>query len=202
MAGPALCAAAVLLLCLLTVTCRHAAVKVPEQPPCPLLHTASFLAFLSTPVHLSDAPSTYTPLQVAVLDEVQMVGDPGRGWAWTRALLGLRAREVHVCGDPAALPLLQQLAEQCGDELQVKGGRGARGCACCCGCCASCCVAAMPAVPAALPVPVPAVPACPVLLVLLATPCVCSPAETHPRQLLAHTCSCLRMLRDCLPASL
>ena len=33
--------------------------------------------------------STETPVEVAVLDEIQMLGHPERGWAWTRALLGL-----------------------------------------------------------------------------------------------------------------
>lgn len=33
-------------------------------------------------------------VQVAVIDEVQMLGDRTRGWAWTRALLGLAAHEV------------------------------------------------------------------------------------------------------------
>ena len=27
---------------------------------------------------------------VAVIDEIQMIADPGRGHSWTRALLGLR----------------------------------------------------------------------------------------------------------------
>lgn len=27
--------------------------------------------------------------QVAVIDEIQMMGDPARGWAWTQAVLGL-----------------------------------------------------------------------------------------------------------------
>lgn len=27
--------------------------------------------------------------EVAVIDEIQMIRDPSRGWAWTRALLGL-----------------------------------------------------------------------------------------------------------------
>jgi len=27
--------------------------------------------------------------EVAVIDEIQMMRDPQRGWAWTRALLGL-----------------------------------------------------------------------------------------------------------------
>ena len=37
--------------------------------------------------------------QVAVIDEIQMVKDYQRGWAWTRALLGVPAKEVHVCGE-------------------------------------------------------------------------------------------------------
>ncbi|KAL6756530.1 P-loop containing nucleoside triphosphate hydrolase protein, partial [Haematococcus lacustris] len=57
--------------------------------------------------------------EVAVLDEVQLLGDASRGWAWTRALLGLPALQLHVCGDPGALPLLRQLVTECGDVLQV-----------------------------------------------------------------------------------
>lgn len=38
-------------------------------------------------------------------------------------MLGLPAEVVHVCGDPAALPVLRALAEECGDELEV-GDRG------------------------------------------------------------------------------
>ncbi len=49
-----------------------------------------------------------------------MIGDRGRGWAWTSALLGLRALTIHVCGSPGVLPLLTQLARDCGDELQVR----------------------------------------------------------------------------------
>ena len=36
---------------------------------------------------------------VAVIDEIQMIGDEDRGWAWTRAFLGCQADEVHLCGD-------------------------------------------------------------------------------------------------------
>ena len=36
-------------------------------------------------------------VDVAVVDEVQMVASPDRGWAWTRALLGLPAAELHLC---------------------------------------------------------------------------------------------------------
>jgi ATP-dependent RNA helicase SUPV3L1/SUV3 len=55
--------------------------------------------------------------EVAVIDEVQMMSDEYRGWAWTRAFLGLQADEIHVCGDPSAVPLLRSICAQTGDEL-------------------------------------------------------------------------------------
>ena len=58
-------------------------------------------------------------VDVAVLDEVQMIGDKHRGFAWSRALLGLPANEVHVCGDISALELVEWMAEQTGEEVEV-----------------------------------------------------------------------------------
>ena len=58
-------------------------------------------------------------LDCAVLDEVQLLADPQRGWAWTRAYMGLAAKELHVCGEPAALPAVQALADMCGDTVEV-----------------------------------------------------------------------------------
>lgn len=46
-----------------------------------------------------------------------MMSDEYRGWAWTRAFLGLQADEVHVCGDPSAVPLLRSLCAATGDIL-------------------------------------------------------------------------------------
>ncbi|XP_037089380.1 LOW QUALITY PROTEIN: ATP-dependent RNA helicase SUV3 homolog, mitochondrial-like [Pollicipes pollicipes] len=60
------------------------------------------------------------PYEVAVIDEIQMLRDPQRGWAWTRALLGVVAEEVHVCGEPAALELVQRMALCTGEELEVR----------------------------------------------------------------------------------
>lgn len=59
-------------------------------------------------------------VDVAVLDEYQLLGDSSRGWAWTRALLGLPARTVHVCGDASAIALLEQITAETGDTLTVK----------------------------------------------------------------------------------
>lgn len=48
-----------------------------------------------------------------------MIKDPIRGWAWTRALLGLAADEVHLCGEAAALSVVRDLLETTADELEV-----------------------------------------------------------------------------------
>ena len=59
-------------------------------------------------------------VDVAVIDEIQMIADESRGWAWTRALCGLPAKELHLCGDPSALPLVRELVKVMGDELVEK----------------------------------------------------------------------------------
>ena len=58
-------------------------------------------------------------VDVAVVDEIQMIADPGRGHAFTRAILGIPASTIHVCGDPAALPLLRQLVQDTGESTSV-----------------------------------------------------------------------------------
>ena len=57
--------------------------------------------------------------EVAVIDEIQMLANKERGWAWTAALLGLKAREVHLCGEERTVPLLRELAVSMGDDLVI-----------------------------------------------------------------------------------
>ncbi|XP_034487891.1 ATP-dependent RNA helicase SUV3 homolog, mitochondrial [Drosophila innubila] len=64
--------------------------------------------------------SVNTPYEVAVIDEIQQIRDPQRGWAWTRAFLGLIANEVHVCGEPGALQLLEKICETTGETVEVR----------------------------------------------------------------------------------
>ena len=59
-------------------------------------------------------------VDVAVLDEIQMIGDTYRGHAWTRALLGVPASEVHVCGDGSALDLVKWLSREMGEEFELR----------------------------------------------------------------------------------
>ncbi|KAL7270595.1 RNA helicase [Rhizina undulata] len=58
-------------------------------------------------------------MEVAVLDEIQMIGDEDRGWAWSAALLGIRAKEVHLCGEERTVEIISKLADLVGDKLHV-----------------------------------------------------------------------------------
>ncbi|XP_075972723.1 suv3 RNA helicase [Anticarsia gemmatalis] len=58
--------------------------------------------------------------EVAIIDEIQMIGDRGRGWAWTRAILGLQADEIHLCGEAGSIHLIEEICNTTGEELQVR----------------------------------------------------------------------------------
>ncbi|KAF2129295.1 ATP-dependent RNA helicase SUV3 mitochondrial precursor [Dothidotthia symphoricarpi CBS 119687] len=60
-----------------------------------------------------------TPFDVAVIDEIQMISHPERGWAWTQAFLGLQAKEIHLCGEARTVPLMRELCALVGDEVHV-----------------------------------------------------------------------------------
>ncbi|MEI8346411.1 MAG: DEAD/DEAH box helicase [Pseudomonadota bacterium] len=55
-----------------------------------------------------------------VIDEIQMISDPQRGWAWTRALVNMMCPEVHICGDHTVLDLVKEIVKLCGDTLEIK----------------------------------------------------------------------------------
>lgn len=63
--------------------------------------------------------SVDAPYDVAVIDEIQMIGSEERGWAWTQAVLGLKAKELHLCGEERTVPLIRELAAAMGDDLQI-----------------------------------------------------------------------------------
>ncbi|KAK6008003.1 hypothetical protein QM012_004817 [Aureobasidium pullulans] len=58
-------------------------------------------------------------VDVAVIDEIQMIGNAERGWAWTQAVLGVKAREVHLCGETRTVPLIRELCASIGEKLVV-----------------------------------------------------------------------------------
>lgn len=58
-------------------------------------------------------------VDVAVIDEIQMMGDEDRGWAWMQAFLGVQAKEVHLCGELRTVPLIQELCATMGEKLEI-----------------------------------------------------------------------------------
>ena len=60
-----------------------------------------------------------TPYDVCVIDEAQMIADKQRGWAWTRAILGVLAPEIHICMAPEALDIVIKLIKDCNDTYEV-----------------------------------------------------------------------------------
>jgi ATP-dependent RNA helicase SUPV3L1/SUV3 len=64
--------------------------------------------------------STKEEFDVVVIDEIQMIEDGERGYAWTRALLGIRCREIHVCGGLEAVNVVRRLVDACGDEFELR----------------------------------------------------------------------------------
>ncbi|KAL7123998.1 hypothetical protein ABFS83_14G019100 [Erythranthe nasuta] len=71
----------------------------------------------SVTVEMADVSSDYT---CAVVDEIQMLACRTRGFSFTRALLGISADELHLCGDAAAVPLIQEILQSTDDNVDVK----------------------------------------------------------------------------------
>lgn len=55
-----------------------------------------------------------------VIDEVQMIDDRDRGWAWVNAIIGAPARKVIMTGSVNALKAVQQLSKYLEEPLHVR----------------------------------------------------------------------------------
>lgn len=58
-------------------------------------------------------------VDIAVVDEIQLIADQDRGWAWTQAVIGMPAREIIMTGSTDALPFITRIAQMTGDDLEV-----------------------------------------------------------------------------------
>jgi len=56
---------------------------------------------------------------IAVIDEIQMIDDSQRGAAWSRAVLGVRAREIHVCGAINGKNIIKKILDDCNDHYEI-----------------------------------------------------------------------------------
>ena len=64
--------------------------------------------------------STNTPIDVAVIDEAQMIFDNSRGWAWTQAIVAVPAKEVIIICSAYAVPAIESLLGLCGERCTVR----------------------------------------------------------------------------------
>ncbi|MEA3553151.1 MAG: helicase-related protein [Campylobacterota bacterium] len=58
-------------------------------------------------------------VDVCVIDEVQMLADDDRGWAWVNAILGSPASKVIMTGSVNALDIVKKIASYLGEELEI-----------------------------------------------------------------------------------
>jgi ATP-dependent RNA helicase SUPV3L1/SUV3 len=73
------------------------------------LHTASTIEMMN--------PSKQ--IDVAIIDEIQMLQDPDRGSAWTAALVGVPARQVFVCGSNAVTDICLRVIENLNETVEI-----------------------------------------------------------------------------------
>ncbi|WIT13349.1 helicase-related protein [Paucibacter sediminis] len=64
--------------------------------------------------------NTNKPIDVAVIDEAQMLFDLYRGWAWTQAIVAVPANEVIIICSAYAVPAIENLLGLCGERCTVR----------------------------------------------------------------------------------
>jgi ATP-dependent RNA helicase SUPV3L1/SUV3 len=63
--------------------------------------------------------NTSKPIDVAVIDEAQMIFDTSRGWAWTQAIVGVPANEVIIICSAYAAEAIENLLQLCGENCRT-----------------------------------------------------------------------------------
>ena len=58
-------------------------------------------------------------VDVAIIDEIQMLQDADRGSAWTAALVGVPARQVFVCGSNAVTDVCLRVIESLNETVEI-----------------------------------------------------------------------------------
>ena len=64
--------------------------------------------------------SSNKAIDMAVIDEAQMIFDKSRGWAWTQAIVAVPANEVIIICSDYAVPAIQNLLGLCGERCTVR----------------------------------------------------------------------------------
>jgi ATP-dependent RNA helicase SUPV3L1/SUV3 len=73
-------------------------------------------SFWSSTIEMLDLTRT---VDAVVVDEVQLLSDSDRGWAWSAAVIGAPAKTVIMTGSPDAVPLVKELARYLAEPLEI-----------------------------------------------------------------------------------
>jgi ATP-dependent RNA helicase SUPV3L1/SUV3 len=73
-------------------------------------------SFISSTIEMLDLERQ---VEAVVIDEVQLLADERRGWAWLAAVLGAPAKKVIMTGSPDCVDIVKDLAQYLGEELTV-----------------------------------------------------------------------------------
>ncbi len=79
-----------------------------------IVHDAKFTSSTIEMINTSEE------VECIIIDEIQMLKDENRGWAWTQAMIGAPAENIILAGSEDALDLVKKLVEYTGDELEVE----------------------------------------------------------------------------------
>ncbi|HOD92838.1 MAG TPA: helicase-related protein [Clostridia bacterium] len=71
---------------------------------------------ISSTVEKADYSQIY---DVVVIDECQLIQDEARGCYWTKAILGIKAKNIHLCAAPEAKDILIKIIEDCEEEYEI-----------------------------------------------------------------------------------
>ena len=94
---------------------------VAQGVPCNLI-TGEERILMEGAQHTASTIEMMNPLnivEVAVIDEIQMLQDPDRGSAWTSALVGVPATQVFICGSTAVTQPCISLLNALNETYQI-----------------------------------------------------------------------------------
>ncbi len=72
--------------------------------------------FCSSTIEMLNIEKEY---DIVIIDEIQMIFDKERGWAWTQALVGANAHEIVLTGSKECVEAVKFLADYTGDSLEI-----------------------------------------------------------------------------------
>ncbi len=73
--------------------------------------------YMSSTVEKGDFLTEY---DLCVIDECQLLGNSQRGGAWSKAILGVLAKEIHLCTAPEGLPILERMIMDLGETYDIQ----------------------------------------------------------------------------------